>query len=383
MTEDPINNPPINNQQDEINLIALAKTIWNGRRTIIITTIIFTLIGLFIAIFTPKQYQVTSIMVPQVSDGQNKLGGLSSLAAMAGYNLNTNTGSELSPTLYPQIIKSIPFQKELMHVKLNFENYEQKISLFNYYTFPQYAKFNILSFVKKYTIGLPATIKKSISGKINKKTPNSTEREVDVIQLSIKERLLIDIINSSINLNIDQRQGYISITSKMPEAIAAAQLGQKAQELLQKKITEFKIEKAKIQLEFILGRYNEKKKEFQKIQNNLARFQDKNKSIITELDKTELERLQSEYQISFAVFTELAKQLENSRIQVKEETPVFSIIQPISVPSKRIKPQRQKILMIWIFLGVFIGIGLIFGKVMYHNIKDKWEKIDSDFIKSY
>jgi uncharacterized protein involved in exopolysaccharide biosynthesis len=89
-----------------------------------------------------------------------------------------------------------------------------------------------------------------------------------------------------------------------------------------------------------------------------------------------MERLESEYQISFAVFTELAKQLENSRIQVKEETPVFSIIEPISVPIESFKPKRKQILMIWLFLGIILGIGLVFGKQYIVGVKHRWKEMD-------
>ena len=312
-------------------------------------------------------------MVPQVSSGQSKLGGLSSLAAMAGFKMDMNTGSELSPMIYPQIVQSVPFQMELMYTKLSFEGYDEKISLYDYYTDPQYSSFNLLGFVKKYTIGLPGIIIKAIRGE--KEIPQiSGDTDNNIIRLSLDERELAESLSSSVYLNVEDRDGYISLTAIMPEAKAAAQLGQKAQKLLQEKIIEFKIEKAKAQLEFVQERYNEREKEFKNIQEKLARFQDKNKNIITELGKTELERYQSEYQISLSVFTELAKQLENSKIQVKEETPVFSIIEPINVPTESFKPKRKQILFIWVFLGIVFGVGLIFGKNYLAVIKERWKE---------
>ena len=90
-----------NNQspaEDEIDLIALAKTIWDNRKFIIRTVVVFALLGVAIALLTPKEYTASSTMVPQLSDGSSKLGGLSSLAAMAGFNLNMdNSTQDLSP----------------------------------------------------------------------------------------------------------------------------------------------------------------------------------------------------------------------------------------------------------------------------------------------
>lgn len=371
MLEEPIHNPQNLEATDEIDLIALAKTAWNGRKTIIKITIVFTILGLFIAIFTPRQYSVTSIMVPQVSSGQNKLGGLSSLAAMAGFSMNMNTGSELSPNIYPKIVQSIPFQLELMQAKLNFEGYNEKISLYDYYTNPQYAKFNLLGFVKKYTIGLPGTILGAIRGK-NTTTLSTAQADNTIIQLTDAENKLVKSLEGMVYLNVDAKQGVLTLSAIMPEAIAAAQLGQAAHELLQEKIIEFKIEKAKLQLEFVQERYNERELEFKAIQENLARNQDRNKNIITALNKTESQRLQSEYQIALGVVTELAKQLESAKLQVKNDTPIFSIIEPISVPTESFKPKRKQILVIWIFLGGIVGIGWVFGKHFLVDLKKRW-----------
>ncbi len=72
--------------EDEIDLIALAKTLWEGRKTVIKTTLIFMAIGLFVAIFSQKEYTAATTFMPQTTDG--KIGGsLGGLAAMAGINL--------------------------------------------------------------------------------------------------------------------------------------------------------------------------------------------------------------------------------------------------------------------------------------------------------
>lgn len=368
------NNPNLQypDTEDEIDLIALAKTAWAGRKTIIKVTIVFFVIGLFITIFTPRQYSVTTIMVPQVSSGQNKLGGLSSLAAMAGFNLDMSSGSELSPVIYPKIVQSIPFQKELMYTPLNFKGFDEKISFYDFYTDPKYSKFNVLGFIKKFTIGLPSTILKAIRGKTNE-LDVSFEGGDKIMYFSFNEKELSEILINSIYLNIETKDGYITLTTIMPEALAAAQLGQKAQNLLQKYITEFKIEKAQAQLNFVEELYFEKKEGFIQAQKILAQFRDQNKNVSTAIARTEEERLQSEYQITQSVYNELAKQLENSRIQVKEETPVFSIIEPISVPNESFKPKRKQILLIWIFLGGIVGIAWVFGKHLFIDIKKRWK----------
>jgi len=70
----------------------------------------------------------------------------------------------------------------------------------------------------------------------------------------------------------------------------------------------------------------------------------------------------------------MAKQLETQRIQVKEDTPVFTIIKPVSVPIERSKPNRPMILIIWTFLGGIIGVGMVFGRTFVLEMKEKWNE---------
>jgi uncharacterized protein involved in exopolysaccharide biosynthesis len=160
----------------------------------------------------------------------------------------------------------------------------------------------------------------------------------------------------------------------MQEAGAAAQLGQRAQELLQQYITEFKIKKAKANLDFIQLRFDETTKKFEAAQEKLASFRDRNKSVTLATARTEEERLTSQYNLIYSIYSELAKQLEQAKIQVKQDTPVFTIIEPVSVPTKKSKPNRQMILFIWLFLGGIAGTGIVFGKGFIEPLKNKWKK---------
>ncbi len=75
-------------EEDEIDLIALAKTLWEGRKNIIKITLIFMGIGLFVALTTPAEYTSTVVVKPTLSDSKSKLGGsLGGLVTMAGINL--------------------------------------------------------------------------------------------------------------------------------------------------------------------------------------------------------------------------------------------------------------------------------------------------------
>ena len=160
----------------------------------------------------------------------------------------------------------------------------------------------------------------------------------------------------------------------MPEPMAAAQLAQKAQNLLRIYITEYKIEKAKVNLNFIQGSYNDAKAEFENAQVSLAEVTDRNKNLKSGLPRIETDKIQTRYTITFNLFQESAKQLAQAKLQLKQDTPVFTIIQPVSVPFEKSKPNRTLILFISLFLGGVFGIGIVFGREFISTLKKNWNE---------
>lgn len=359
---------PTSVEEDEIDLIALAKKVWDGRKTIIKITLIFMGIGFFIAILTPKEFTTATTMVPQTSSGKQIGGNLSGLAAMAGINLGS-MGSEsgIAPTLYPQIISSIPFQKELLQTPLTIEGQKNKVTYADYYT--NIHRPGVLGTLKKYTIGLPGVIIKAIKGKSENQFPSN---ENQLLSVTNDEYELIKQLQDQVALDVHLKDGYVTLSANMPEAIASAELAKKAQNLLQQYIIDYKVQKSTEQLKFIQGRFNEKQQEFKAKQQELARFRDRNQFMNSALAQTTLEVLQSEFEVAEKVYTELAKQLETQKIQVKEDTPVFAVLKPVSVPIEKSKPNRPITLVIFTFLGVVVGVGTVFGREFLGSVKEQW-----------
>lgn len=349
----------INKQEEtEIDLIEVIRKLWAKRKFILKVTVVFMALGVLIALFSPKEYTAGCTMVPQI--GEKTTGGnLSGLAAMAGINLGSNSGGDvLMPNVYPKILSSVPFQKELMQTEIKFEDYEQPVRLLDYYTGEEYRKFSLLGTIKKYTIGLPGLILGALSKE--EATPGLPDSASSGIQsLSKEEDDCMKILGNLVTLTVNDKEGYITLSASMPEPVAAAQLAYKVQVLLQKYVTEFKIEKARANLEFIEERYADAKSEFERKQEELAEFRDANRNFASAVAKTTEERLSNEYAVVLGVYSELAKQREQANIQVKEDTPIFAVVEPVTVPTERSKPKRALICVAFTFLGGFCGVGLV------------------------
>lgn len=360
---------PTNN--DEIDLIALIKEMWNGRRTIRTYTLAGVLIGLLFALLSPKEYTVSTTMVPQTSqNASSQLGGLSSLAAMAGFNVDMNSSSDaLSPLVYPQIVQSVPFQVELINTPFKLAEVNHPISLYDYYT--EYQKSGVLANVKKYTLGLPGVIIKALKG-----APDSNRiqsQDSTLISLSREQENVLKIMNEKVTLEINDKEGVITLSTRFHDPVLAAQVAHKAQVMLQTYVSTYRIQKAQDQLNYINARYQEKKDEFEGAQEKLARFRDQNRNVSSAMAQTEEERLDSEYNIAFSVYSELAKQLEQAQLKVKEDTPILTTLEPVRIPLEKSSPNRPLILIIWTFLGVIAGVGIVFSRQFLASIKERWQ----------
>ena len=174
-------------KDDEIDLIALLKTVFLARRFVVKTTILFAVFGVILALISPVKYSASSTFVPQLSEGRtnSSLGGLASLA---GINLSAIMGSqpqEIPPSLYPQIAESIPYQLALLEAKVGSND-----TSFRNYILDQ-NDVAILPLLKKYTIGLPGLL-------FNKKTDNNGPADSSLFQVSEEDKdLTLEVVFKS------------------------------------------------------------------------------------------------------------------------------------------------------------------------------------------
>lgn len=364
MTTPTTHNNSSENQEDSIDIIALLQSIWTGRKLILKTVLVFMILGLFIAIFSQNEYTASTTIVPQ-SSSEKPGGSLGGIAALAGINLGSGgQQSSISPTLYPQILTNISFQKELLETLLSIEGQDKKITYKEYYT-NVYSP-SVLSSIKKYTIGLPGVLIGLL--KSDKTSNDEPIKYNSLLQITKDDKKLTELLLEQLSMEVNDKDGYVSLSTTMPEAIAAAELTQKAQELLEQYVIDFKIEKSSSELDFIKNRYQEKEQEFQKIQQKLAVYTDRNQNVNSARAKMELMLLQSEYDLAYGVYSELAKQLETQQLKVKEDTPIFTILQPVFVPLEKTGPKRSLILIIYTFLGFVLSIGYLLVKEPIQNI---------------
>jgi len=357
--------------EDEIDLLELAKTIWSKRMFIVKVVAIGAVIGVIAALLSPKEYKSTATLMPEYSTESQ--GGASSLLRQYGGLLGVSGGSYTSNSnairvdLYPNIVQSTNFQLKLMDQPFYFSDINQEATLFDYYT--ELNSPGVLGILAEYTIGLPGKILGAILPKKELMTtvPGDTNESM-VLNLSKEEFGVISTLRQKITASLDEESGIVSVSVTLPDNIAAAAVTEYTIKELTEYLTEYRTGKVLRDLTFVEEQLVMAKVRFEEAQQALAEFRERYQGNLSIRNQTEEQRLQSEYQVAFNLYNGFTQQFEEARLKVQEETPMFKTLEPVQVPLND-ETSGAMILIVFIMLSGIISIGWIFVQPFLEQFK--------------
>ena len=351
-------------EENEIDLIKLLKNILGSKGFIFKGTGYFIVIGLLVAFLSPSEYSASTTFTNLSSESKTG-GNLSSFAALAGISFgDAITGGEIPSKLYPQILNSVPVKRSILAIALPSERVN-----FQYSEYLLEKPITVISLFKKYTIGLPGLI----IG-VFRRPETSTGTSSNPMVITQEEEGLFKKIENQITLNVNEKEDFVELTVSTDNANVAAVLTAKVKQILQQQIIDYKIQHAVEYLNFTQKLYNEKQKEFFALQDEVDRSKDQNTNIISERYQNQFNQKEGELFLAQSVYQELVKQLEQAKIQVAKDIPIFSTIKPVTIPYEKSAPNRSFILVIWASLGFVVSVGIVLIKEPVLNI---WKEINS------
>lgn len=326
------------NLNDEIDIIEILKKIYNERKNIIYSTSIFIIIGISIALISPVKFSSYTIFIPQNQESSSS--SLSGVANLVGINLGSSSfGGEIPSSMYPEISESPKFKRLLLEKLI-----DKKKNL------------TLKKFIVEYY-----------------KIDENNELVSNQLSMTTLEEKCFEKISEIISINVNIKDGFITINSIMPVAEYSAIVAKYSREILQSIIIENKIETARQNLIFSKKQLVEKKMEFDELQSKLANFSDSNINSVNSFVINEKNKLEAEFQIINSVVTELSKQVEQAKLQVTKDTPVFSTIREVVIPNKKTSPKRTQIVFIFGIVGFVLScIYIVVSeplKKIFNNIK--------------
>jgi uncharacterized protein involved in exopolysaccharide biosynthesis len=232
------------------------------------------------------------------------------------------------------VVNSFSFRNELAQTPLKFEDGER-----SYRThFESVQASSLVDKISAYTIGLPRMALTKLRGK----TP-MPEMVIDSTMVRYGELYLelIGAMDERLSVYYDRKTTVLTITSKMPDPVAAADLARATGDQLRRVIATYESRKASEQAQFLRRQQQKAEDRYRSAQRALAEFQNKNKGTIFATDQIESQILQSEFTLAFDLYRTLTQQLEASLVKEQEDTPVLTILEPAVIPVKPVEPKKS------------------------------------------
>ena len=350
----------------EIDLMEYARKLWAARKLLIKVAGIAVIVGVIIALTTPKQYTVSVTLAPESSkSGGGGLSGIASMLGVGGLNMGSDADA-LNITLYPDIVSSTPFILDLMDTPVSTMDEEQPdTTLVGYLT--EYTSSSLMGTV----MSLPFKAIGGVMSLFKSDEEEEGKKEINPFHLTKEQSITVTGLKKLIVANVDKKTGVTTVSVTMQDPMVAAILTDTVIVKLKEHITKYRVSKAEEDCKYWEQLNEQRKNEYYQKQKDYAEYVDANKNIILQSVKIEQERLQNEMNLAYQVYSNVATQLQMAKAKVQEAKPVFAVVEPASVPLQPSGTSRKMILVGIVFLAVAgAAAWVLFGEDLWKKLKE-------------
>jgi len=357
--------------EEGVDLIAFFSFVKANKKVIYKTIGVCLSIGIIIAFVSPRKYSASATILPGENVQGGSMGGISALANLAGVKIGSDMGADISgipAAIYPEVLNSYRFKKEFIYEEFSYEGYAQPLSMIEYVENDTLVGLgqNIL----RYTFKLPWTIIEHFS---DKSISNDTNN-YGVEYITYNEKLALKDLKDFFEIEVNTKNGLVTISALDTEPILVAQKVHKAVEILQEFIKDHKTRQARMNVSLLEELYEIKQQEYKDAQSAFFSYKDMHRNAVYERAGFEYQQLSDDYEIATSVYKGITQQLEQAKVSVAEKMPSFNVIEPAIIPSEKYSPRRSIICVASILLGFIFGISILICKVALANLKDNYNK---------
>lgn len=353
--------PETENDEFEIDWMDLLRRVIAIRKTLYKAAGIGLVLGIIIALSTPKQYTVSVTLAPEMGS-DSKTGGLASLASsFLGSGSMGNSPDALNAALSSEIVSSTPFLLELFNTRVQTLDNELDTTLVAYLDEQRGSWMGTVLAAPGMAIG---AIKELFTEE------SDTIAILNPFQLTKKENQKVESLRKSITADIDKKTGITTLSVTLQDPKVTAMVADSVVAKLQQYIINYRIAKAKEDCAYLEQLYKERQQEYYDAQQRYARYVDANKSLVLQSVRTEQERLQNDMNLAYQVYSQVAQQLQVARAKIQEEKPVFAVVEPATIPLQPSGTSRKVIIMGITFTTILvIGVWMLLVKKYWKRFK--------------
>ncbi|MBR5717336.1 MAG: hypothetical protein IKX59_12175 [Bacteroidales bacterium] len=348
----------------KFNIKDAIRQLWRSRKTLYWWCSIAAVLGIIFALTTPKEYTVTTAIVPEQSSST----GLASIASMMGVSLGNVEGGNvdaMDPSMFPDIAESIPFLQSMMASRVHTLDDTTTVTL-NEYLRTEYVPWTIK------TVEAFHKFKDFIT---RRKPPTfgeqSDEGEVPrYILLSEKEYGRLKGLARNIKCGQNMKTGIITISTTCQDPMVATMMADNAIDCLQASLYDYKSAKAKAELADLNALEAERRQEYEKRQKNYADFLNQNRSANNYAINAEKDRLDAEMTLAYQALQQVTQQRYLAEQSLIEKKPSYALLTPPTFPLSA-NGSRKMVVIIWLFLGFVLGtLWILYGRKYWRWTKD-------------
>ncbi len=345
-----------NKVADVIDIGKLIKKIYSKRKLFLykVWPTTFIVSCLYI-ICIPRYYTSEARLVPELGSSIGG-GGLGSLAASFGFNLdNPEGGDAITPMLYPDLMEDNGFVANLFNIHVKSSDGEIATNYYDY--LKNHQKHPWWSAVTKWIGG----IVKSIIPKAEVPSPESgVGGKRSPYWLTEEEEGIANIVRNAIMLTLNDKTGVISITTKAQDPLVSKILADSVQVYLQEFITAYRTNKARVDVTHYEELTRQALEEYLRSSEEYSKFNDANKGVVMASIQTKMDNMLKDMQVKYTTYTTMTAQYESSKAKLQERTPAFTQLKGASVNVKPAGPKRMIFVILMLILSTMVTIVVIF-----------------------
>lgn len=346
----------------EIDIIGISKRVLTEWKLLLKFLGVSAMVGVVIALNTPKSYTTNVLLAPEVSGAGGMLDNLSDLASMVGVNFNSNNSSidAIYPEIYPDVIASSRFIINLFNVKVRLKDRTEK----TYYN--HIIKDTKVPFWSWPTIWI---------SQLFEKDGGTNSKEIDPFCLTKEQSNVCTLFRSRVSCIVDKKTSVISISFEDNDPVVSAIMADTILSRLQQYIIQYRTKKSRIDVNYYESLFNAAKQDYEDARRKYANTADASTNVVMASYQSKLEELENDMQLKYSVYQQMTKQLHVARAKLQERMPAFSVIQEASIPLKASSFPRSLMVIGYMILGAILcALWIMYLREAVNKLKAKHHK---------
>lgn len=343
---------------ENITFSFIVKAVKKHKILFIVNLLIALALSIVVAVSVPPVYESSATLASETKE-DGALGGMSSLASLAGVNVS-NSNDAIVPELYPSVVITNDFLVNLLKTKVRPKGMKKDIT---YLDFLQH--YNKEPWWTKAVGG--------IAGMFSKKKGKDTfdAKSLNPEELSKQEDALVESLKGQVLCTLDKSEGVINIKVYSQDAYVSKQLVETVTKQLQSFITDYRTNKSRVDLAYYQRLKQEAYDKYMQAQRKYAAYSDSHMDLSLKSYQLESDALENNLQLAYDTYSQACKQVTMAEGKVQERTPAFTVVERATVAPYASSPKKKLIVLAYLFV---FGAGTLCYVILREAVRQKKQK---------